>query len=58
MLKKDAKNVIVIEEELILSPDFLYFFSQLYEIFMNDPNLIAISAFNPNCKRFILPYIT
>lgn len=24
---------------------------------MNDPSLIAISAFNPNCKRFILLYI-
>lgn len=47
---KDKVNVIVIEEELILAPDFLYFFTQVYDIFMNDPNLAAISTFNPNCE--------
>lgn len=44
----DKMSVIVLEEELVLSPDFLYFFTQVYDIFMNDPDLVAISAFNPN----------
>ena len=42
--------MIVIEEELILSPDFLYFFSQVYDIFISDPQVAAISAWNPNCN--------
>lgn len=50
-------SVIVLEEELVLSPDFLYFFTQVYDIFMNDPDLVAISAFNPNCKRRIINFI-
>ena len=49
---KEKQAVIVIEEELILSPDFLYFFSQVYDPFMSDPNLVAVSTWNPNCKLF------
>lgn len=47
---KERKAAIVIEEDLILSPDFLYFFSQLYETFMNDARIGAVSSWNPNCK--------
>ena len=45
---KDKKAIIVIEEELILSPDFLHFFIQLYDTFMADDSLGFISAWNPN----------
>lgn len=50
--EKEKQHVIVIEEELILSPDFLYFLTQTHSTFVNDPNLVAVSAFNPNCKCF------
>lgn len=55
LIEKDKQVVIVIEEELILSPDFLYFFTQVYDIFINDANLAAVSSWNPNCK--LLPFI-
>lgn len=45
---KDKDSVIVIEEELILSPDFLYFFSQVYDSYINDPNVAAVSSWNSN----------
>lgn len=50
---KDTINtdaIIIIEEEIIISPDFLYYFSQLYDSFMNDASLAAISSWNPNCE--------
>lgn len=50
LVDKEKQNLIIIEEELILSPDFLYFFTQLYDTFINDPSLAAISTWNPNCK--------
>ena len=48
-LMKDKESLIIIEEELILSPDFLYFFSQVYNIYINDPNIAAVSSWNSNC---------
>ena len=49
---RNKDSIIVIEEELILSPDFLYFFSQLYEAYINDPTVAAVSAWNSNCKLY------
>ena len=51
---KVKDSVIIIEEELILSPDFLYFFSQVYDTYINDPNVIAVSGWNFNCKMDII----
>lgn len=48
LVDKDKQTIIVIEEELILSPDFLYFFTQVHETFMNDHSLAAVSTWNPN----------
>jgi hypothetical protein len=45
---KDKPSAIVIEEELILSPDFLYFFSKVYDVYNKDPSVAAISAWNYN----------
>ncbi len=45
---KDKTSAIIIEEDLILSPDFLYFFSNVYDIYIKDPNVIAISSWNYN----------
>ncbi|CAF0720231.1 unnamed protein product [Brachionus calyciflorus] len=48
LVDKQKENIIIIEEDLILSPDFLYFFTQMYDTFTKDPNLAAISSWNPN----------
>ena len=42
--------VIVIEEDLILSPDFLYTLALLSETFRKDETIAAIQMWNPNCK--------
>jgi hypothetical protein len=47
---KDKDAVVIIEEDIIVSPDFLYYFAQLYDVFMNDDSLAAVSSWNPNCK--------
>ena len=51
IIDNNKDSVIIIEEELILSPDFLYFFSQVYDSYINDPNVAAVSAWNSNCKK-------
>lgn len=48
LIEKERQTVIVIEEELILAPDFLYYFTQVYEIFMKAQDLAAVSMWNPN----------
>ena len=42
--------MIVIEEELIISPDFLYTLALLSEPFRKDETIGAIQMWNPNCK--------
>lgn len=46
-LYPDIKYAILIEDDMILSPDFLLYFSQMCK-FINDPTVYAISAFNDN----------
>lgn len=41
-------EVIVIEEDLILSPDFLYTLALLSDTFQKDPTIGAIQMWNPN----------
>lgn len=41
-----SKYFIVLEEELILAPDFLYFLSQLLPVLESDNTLLGVSAFN------------
>ncbi len=43
--------MIVIEEDLILSPDFLYTLALLHEIFRKDETINGIQMWNPNCKK-------
>ena len=43
---KHSKYFIVLEEELILAPDFLYFLAQLPPVLENDESLLGVSAFN------------
>lgn len=47
-------SIIVIEEDLILSPDFLYTLALLYETYKNDDSIAGIQMWNPNCKKIIL----
>ena len=52
------KYVIVIEEELILASDFLYFMSQTHNLLDKDSTVLAISAFNFNGKYYLNCYQT
>jgi hypothetical protein len=45
-------EVIVIEEDLILSPDFLYTLALLSDTFQKDPTIGAIQMWNPNGRLF------
>jgi hypothetical protein len=47
----------VIEEDLILSPDFLYTLALLSETFRKDETISGIQMWNPNCKRIIFMYL-
>jgi len=47
-LHSNKDKVIVIEEDLILSPDFLYTLALLSEIFRKDQTISAIQMWNPN----------
>jgi hypothetical protein len=42
--------VIIIEEDIILSPDFLYTLALLSETFRKDETISAIQMWNPNCN--------
>ncbi|XP_075219830.1 protein O-linked-mannose beta-1,2-N-acetylglucosaminyltransferase 1-like isoform X2 [Lycorma delicatula] len=44
----NKKYFIVIDEGLILSPDFLYYMAQMVPLLENDESLLGISAWNPN----------
>ena len=41
-------HFIVVEEELLLAPDFLSFLAQCFNAFNSDPTLLAVSAWNFN----------
>ena len=49
-----AKRVIIVEEDLQISPDFFEFFAGTMKLLDEDPNLLAVSAWNDNgFKRFV-----
>ncbi|VDO98213.1 unnamed protein product [Soboliphyme baturini] len=49
----NASYVIVLEEGTLLSPDFLYFMSQVFPVFASDSKLATISGWNENaCSVF------
>lgn len=45
-------KIIVIEEDLILSPDFLYTLALLSETFRKDDTIGAIQMWNPNGNEY------
>ena len=45
-LHKHSKYFIVLEEELVLAPDFLYFLSQLHPVLESDHSLLGVSTLN------------
>jgi len=49
----DKNQVIVIEEDLILSPDFLYTLALLYETFRKDETIGAVQMWNPNSFEIV-----
>ncbi|XP_064605154.1 protein O-linked-mannose beta-1,2-N-acetylglucosaminyltransferase 1-like [Liolophura sinensis] len=44
----DKNYIIVLEEEILLGPDFLLFMAQCKEALDKDESLLAVSAWNPN----------
>ncbi|XP_071450523.1 protein O-linked-mannose beta-1,2-N-acetylglucosaminyltransferase 1-like [Hetaerina americana] len=42
------KNVIILEEGQILSPDFLFFMAQMIPVLEKDNSLLGVSSWNPN----------
>jgi beta-1,2-N-acetylglucosaminyltransferase len=44
----NAGHVIVLEEELLVTADFLYFMAQMLSVLLLDPTLLAASAWNDN----------
>lgn len=44
----DIPHIIIIEDDMLFSPDFLLYFAQLAPLLHNDSTLYAISAFNDN----------
>ncbi|XP_064633675.1 protein O-linked-mannose beta-1,2-N-acetylglucosaminyltransferase 1-like [Lineus longissimus] len=44
----NKESVIILEEDLVLSPDFLYFLAQTYQVVRQDKSLLGISAWNDN----------
>lgn len=49
--------MIVIEEDMILSPDFLYTLALLNEPFRKDLSINAIQMWNPNCKILLFAFL-
>lgn len=47
-LYPDASHMIFLEEELVLTPDFLYYMAQTMPLLEQDPTLYSISAWNDN----------
>ena len=46
--------VIVLEEDLIVSPDFLYYFHYLKPLLDKDETLLTVSAWNDNGKYLFI----
>ena len=46
-------HVVVLEEEVILAPDFLHFMAQCLDPLDKDPTLAGVSAFNENGQSTI-----
>lgn len=44
----NADHVIILEEDLVLAPDFLFFMSQLLPLLGKDPTLYSVSSWNDN----------
>lgn len=44
-------HLIVVDENVILSPDFLFFLAQTYKTMTKDDTLSSISAWSPNCYK-------
>lgn len=47
-------EVILLEDDLMLSPDLLNYFEQTFQLLYQDPTLLCISAYNDNAYLFFL----
>ena len=53
-LFQDNKYVIVVDEGLMLGPEFLPYLAQTMPLLVTDPTLIAVSSWNPNGNIVLL----
>ncbi|XP_049882744.1 alpha-1,3-mannosyl-glycoprotein 2-beta-N-acetylglucosaminyltransferase [Pectinophora gossypiella] len=48
------ESVIIVEDDLDISPDFFEYFLGTYPLLLNDPSIWCISAWNDNGKRDVI----
>ncbi|CAK8675171.1 unnamed protein product [Clavelina lepadiformis] len=49
-----AETLIIVEDDLEISPDFFSYFFALYDLFMKDQSLYCVSAWNDNGKQGLI----
>jgi len=49
--REGVERVIILEEDIDISPDFFEFFLALSPMYDSDPSLLAVSAWNDNGMR-------
>lgn len=52
-MRPGIKGIVVVEDDLLFSPDFLEYFELTIPVLENDPTVIAISAWNDNGLKHI-----
>ena len=54
-LHPSASAIIIVEDDLKISPDFFSYFSATYkQLLQHDPTLMAVSAWNDNGKSGLI----
>ena len=49
-----AEALIVVEDDLEISPDFFHYFLATYHLLLRDPSLYCVSAWNDNGKEGLI----
>lgn len=50
----DAHGLIIVEDDMLFSPDFLDFFHRMYPIMIQNKDIYAISAWNDNANHYVV----
>jgi len=49
-----SRAVIIVEDDLEISPDFFKYFLATYNLLLSDPTLYCVSAWNDNGKQNLI----